>query len=305
VDPDLDALTLSVIAATLHLDDLSVGPHDLLHAWSFEPGIVIPLVLAGALYVVGCVRLARRAGWTAHRRGQALAFAAGWATLAVALVSPLHPLGETLFAAHMAQHELLMVVAAPLLVLARPLVPWLWALPIGWRRALGALGQGWIGRLWHRLTQPIVAFALHAVAIVLWHLPRLYDLTLGSDAIHAVQHLSFLGTALLFWWSLTWGAAAAARWGVAIVLVTATMAYTSVLGVILTFARVPLFPAYGARAAAWGLTALEDQQLAGLIMWIPAGIAYLVAALAFAAGWMRASERRVRLREAARFGVHA
>jgi cytochrome c oxidase assembly factor CtaG len=199
----------------------------------------------------------------------------------------------------MAQHELMMVVAAPLLVLSRPLVPCLWALPIGWRRGLGALGRGGLGRLWHGLTIPLVAFALHAVAIIAWHLPRLYDLALGSEAAHAAQHLSFLGTALLFWWSLAYGAAAEERWGAAIVWVTLTMAYTSALGVILTFAGSSLYPAYGARAAAWRLTALEDQQLAGLIMWIPAGIAYLVAALLFAAQWMSASERRVRFREAA------
>lgn len=280
-------------------DDAPLAPHDLWTAWSFEPQIVAPLLLAGALYVAGIARLAARAGWTRRRRWEAAAFAAGWATLVVALVSPLHPLGETLFAAHMAQHELLMVVAAPLLVLSRPLVPWLWALPIGWRRGLGALGRGWPGRLWHGLTVPLVAFTLHAVAIVAWHLPRLYDLALGSEAAHAAQHLSFLGTALLFWWSLAYGAAAEERWGAAIVWVTLTMAYTSALGVILTFAGSSLYPAYGARAAAWGLTAIEDQQLAGLIMWIPAGIAYLAAALVFAAQWMRASERRVRFREAA------
>ncbi len=278
--------------------DAPLAPHDLWTAWRFEPQIVVPLLVAGALYVAGVVRLASRAGWTRHRRWQAAAFAAGWGTLVVALVSPLHPLGETLFSAHMAQHELLMVLAAPLLVLSRPLVPWLWALPIGWRRGLGALGRGWLGRLWRGLTVPLVAFTLHAVAIIGWHLPRLYDLALGSEAAHAAQHLSFLGTALLFWWSLAYGAAAEERWGAAIVWVTLTMAYTSALGVILTFAGSSLYPAYGARAAAWGLTALEDQQLAGLIMWIPAGIAYLAAALVFAAQWMSASERRVRFREA-------
>jgi len=279
--------------------DAPLAPHDLWTAWSFEPQIALPLLLAAALYAAGVLRLARRAGWTARRRWEAAAFATGWGTLVVALVSPLHPLGETLFSAHMAQHELLMVVAAPLLVLSRPLVPCLWALPIGWRRGLGALGRGGLGRLWHGLTIPLVAFALHAVAIIAWHLPRLYDLALGSEAAHAAQHLSFLGTALLFWWSLAYGAAAEERWGAAIVWVTLTMAYTSALGVILTFAGSSLYPAYGARAAAWGLTALEDQQLAGLIMWIPAGIAYLVAALLFAAQWMSASERRVRFREAA------
>ena len=106
-------------------------PHDLWKAWSFDPGIVIPLVLTALLYLRG----ATAAHGVCQR--QKSYFWAGWFILCVALLSPLHPLGEALFSAHMAQHELLMVAAAPLLVLARPLVALLWGLPFVWRRALG------------------------------------------------------------------------------------------------------------------------------------------------------------------------
>jgi cytochrome c oxidase assembly factor CtaG len=233
----------------------------------------------------------RRAGWTGRRR-RALAFLAGWLTLAVAMLSPLHALGGALLSAHMVQHELLMLVAAPLLVAARPLVPLLWALPSSPRRALGRrTSRGATRALWRALTLPLVAFVLHAMAIWGWHVPALYDATLRSEALHAAQHLSFLSTALLFWWSLAHGPGAERRWGAAMLYVIATMAHTGALGVLLTFASRPLYPAYVGRTAAWGLTALEDQQLAGLVMWIPAGVGYLVAALVFTRRWIESSGR--------------
>jgi putative membrane protein len=136
-----------------------------------------------------------------------------------------------------------------------------------------------------------VAFLLHAIAIWGWHVPALYDATLRSEALHAAQHLCFLATALLFWWSLAQGPGAERRWGAAMLYVIATMAHTGALGVLLTFASRPLYPAYVGRTAAWGFTALEDQQLAGLVMWIPAGVGYLVAALVFTRRWIDSSGR--------------
>src|SRR5207302_3410738 len=107
--------------------------------------------------------------------GQRARFWAGWIVLSLALISPLHPLGEILFSAHMAQHEILMLAAAPLLVLSRPLVPILWGLPRGWRRGLGQ----WTKRphvqlAWRALTRPPLAWSIHAAAIWLWHAPRFF-----------------------------------------------------------------------------------------------------------------------------------
>jgi cytochrome c oxidase assembly factor CtaG len=268
-----------------------LAPHDLWRAWSLEPVVLGSLALTAVLYAVGLRRLVHRAGWTGRRR-RALAFLAGWLTLAVAMLSPLHALGGALLSAHMVQHELLMLVAAPLLVAARPLVPLLWAVPSSPRRALGRRAtRGAARALWRTLTLPLVAFGLHAVAIWGWHVPALYDATLESEALHAAQHLSFLATALLFWWSLTHGPAAERRWGAAMLYVIATMAHTGALGVLLTFASRPLYPAYVGRTAPWALTPLQDQQLAGLVMWIPAGVGYLVAALVFAWRWLESSDR--------------
>lgn len=181
------ALSVPVCAsAALAHDGRPLAPHDLRAAWSWEPGIVLPLILSAVLYAAGIHRL-WRAGATGRgiRAWEALAFAAGWLALAIALVSPLHPLGSVLFSAHMAQHEMLMAVAAPLLVLGRPLIPFLFAIPMRWRRRAGRLARvGWLRAAWRLLTQPFAAFALHAAALWIWHVPALYQATLTSDVVH-------------------------------------------------------------------------------------------------------------------------
>lgn len=285
--------------ALLH-EGAPLAPHDLWSAWSLEPAVVAGLGVTALLYACGMARLRVRSGRrAAARRREAAAFWAGWVALAVALVSPLHPLGEALLSAHMAQHELLMVVAAPLLVLGRPLVVTLWGLPARWRRTVG----GWVGALrplWRTLSRLEVAWLLHALAIVGWHLPGLYQRTLDSALIHALQHTSFLLTALLFWWSVLPGAALRSRQGAAIMSLFGTMVYTGGLGALLTLGSVPWYPAYGEAAPLWGLTPLEDQQLAGLIMWVPGGASYVLAAVWLVTDWLRSSEVRAARTEQAR-----
>jgi cytochrome c oxidase assembly factor CtaG/cytochrome c2 len=205
----------------------------------------------------------------------------------------MHALGAELFSAHMVQHEALMLVAAPLLVLGRPLPLFLRALPLPWRRQLGAVGKGLQGS-WRLLTHPLLAWAMHAAALWSWHLPRLFQMTLTSELAHAWQHLSFFGTALCFWWALLSRHQGLQGYGVAVLAVFTTALHSSLLGALLTLAPRPWYPAYAHTTAAWGLTPLEDQQLGGLVMWIPAGVVYLLAALALAAAWLRASERQRR-----------
>ena len=224
--------------------------------------------------------------------GKSLAFWSGWCALGIALVSPLHALGAVLFSAHMIQHEVLMLVAGPLLVLGRPLPLFLRALPLAWRRQLGKWGKNLQGS-WQVLTHPLVVWTLHAAALWIWHLPRLFQATLTSELAHAWQHLSFFGTALCFWWALLYGHQKLQGYGVAVLAVFTTALHSSLLGALLTFAPTPWYPAYAHTTAAWGLTSLEDQQLSGLIMWIPAGGLYLLAALTLGAGWLRAAERQV------------
>ena len=272
-----------------------IDPQYVWAAWSLEPSVVAGLGLTAWLYLKGIRRLWRNAG-TGHgiRRREALLFGLGWASLVVALISPLHLMGEALFSAHMAQHEVLMVVAAPLLVLGRPIVALLWSVPMAWRRTAGSISaHASVQRTWHLLTLPAVAWTVHAVAIWLWHVPALFQATLDNDLIHAAQHLSFIGSALLFWWSLLRVREGRLGRPTAILYLFTTALHTSLLGVLLTFSDRVWYPVYQQSTTLWGLTPLEDQQLAGLIMWIPAGVAYLVAALAIAASWLRLPQRGV------------
>ena len=267
--------------------------HDLWTAWTFEPIVVLGLVLAGAFYVTGVARLWRKAAGAGIRTWEAGAFGTGWITAVVALVSPLHALGGVLFSAHMTQHELLISICAPLLIIGRPLIPFLWALPQSWRRGLGDFSRdNRVSLIWRTLTLPAVAFSLHAIALWIWHLPGPYQSTLNSELMHSLQHVSFLGTALLFWWTIFKTRGSELGYGAAVFYLFATALQTGALGALLTFAPRLWYPAYAATTGPWGLTPLEDQQLGGLIMWIPGSVPYLMAALVIFARWLRAAEIR-------------
>jgi cytochrome c oxidase assembly factor CtaG len=210
---------------------------------------------------------------------------------------------EQLFSAHMVQHELLMVVAAPLLLLGRPLVAMLWALPRAWRQAVGRVANRRAARsVLSVMNRPFDAWLIHGLAIWVWHLPLLFDAALESEAVHAAQHVSFVGSALLFWWTIISPARRSAR-GMSIVYLFTTAVHTSVLGALMTMARSPWYPRYASRSAAFGLTPLGDQALAGMIMWIPASIAYLIAALLIVRRWLGDSDLEVRRREQLGFAV--
>ncbi|WP_225768543.1 cytochrome c oxidase assembly protein [Inquilinus sp. Marseille-Q2685] len=265
--------------------------HGMDYPWTWDPWVTGPLLLTALLYAGGVARLWRRAGpGRGVGSGQTAMFAAGWLALAVALVTPLHALGERLFTAHMVEHEVLMVLAAPLLVLSRPIGAMLWGLPQGWRRSLGAAAGARVWRrCWWALTDPLTATVLHGIAIWAWHVPALFAAALADEGMHALQHASFLVTALLFWWSLLCRRGSRAA---AIGHLFATALHTGLLGALLVFSTRVWFPDQAGEAARWGLTALEDQQLAGLVMWIPACLAYPVAGLALAGLWIAGAGRR-------------
>ena len=233
-------------------------------------------------------RSARRpSGWSVA------AFAGGILALIAALDSPIHLLGGQLFWVHMTQHELLMLVAAPLLVLSRPVVPFLWSLPPRWRETLGKFSKlGPWRKFWLLASSAAAAWTIHAVALWLWHAPALFEAALHSEAVHAFQHVCFLGSALLFWWSLVHGRHGRMAYGAAIVYVFTTAAHNSILGALLTFAPRAWYPSYVRTAPNWNLTAIQDQQLGGLIMWVPAGTLLLIVGLALVAAWVGESQKR-------------
>lgn len=295
-------LNALISATALAHENEPPEPHDLWTAWSWEPGVIVGLALSAWLYFRGSYLMRRRIDSPDGRhKWETASFVVGWVALFIALISPVHALGSALFSAHMLQHEILMVIAAPLLVLSRPLMPFLWALPLGWRRRLGTIGKkSWLYSSWHWLVSPLAAWLLHAAVLWLWHAPPLFQATLKNDLIHTAQHLSFFISALVFYEALGFGQTGRERrmgYGAAVIYVFATAVHTSVLGALLTFSNMVWYPAYRETTAAWGVTPLEDQQLGGLIMWVPAGVIYIIAGLALLAAWLREAEHSMRRRE--------
>jgi cytochrome c oxidase assembly factor CtaG len=261
-----------------------------LAGWTLDPAVLLPLALGFLLYVAGLARLWHSAG---VGRGaawwQVSAFLLGWLCMAAALASPLHDLSRRLFSAHMVEHELVMTIAAPLLVVSRPLGVLLWSFPVAWRRPLARASQTLAYLLgWDILSGPLVATATHALAIWVWHIPAIFDAALASEGLHWLQHLCFFVSAMFFWWSLL---NLRRRAGIAIACLFVTGLHTGALGALLTLIRQPIYPLQARLAVAWGVDPLQDQQLAGLIMWIPAGFVYVAAGLAVAGLWIGRSSR--------------
>jgi cytochrome c oxidase assembly factor CtaG/cytochrome c2 len=301
-------LTIAAGAAT----PSAHGSHELastaLRRWTWEPVTIGLLLVSVVLYARGATMLWRRAG-----RGhgttlwQTIAFFAGLATVGAALLSPIAWLSDVLFSVHMTQHEILMLISAPLLVFGQPLFVSLWALPSAWRtRLLGGVRQRAVVAAWRAITSPLAAFVLHAAALWIWHIPELYQAALDHEGIHALQHASFLLTAALFWWGMVHGRYGRSGYGLSVLYVFLTAVHSSVLGALMTIAPLPWYKEYVHAGAPWGIDALEDQQLAGLLMWVPSGLIFIVLGLALLAAWLGESDRRASLgrtaalREAAR-----
>ncbi|HET6468566.1 MAG TPA: cytochrome c oxidase assembly protein [Geminicoccaceae bacterium] len=263
--------------------------------WNLAPTVLVPLVLTAAVYARGVRGFWARAGaGRGATRAQVALMAAGLACLGVALVTPLDALGAELASAHMVQHLVLIQLAAPLLVAAAPLPALLVGLPAGWGPALG---RWWTARtrlrgFWRLADGLVAAAVLHAAALWFWHAPGPYQAALAHELLHDLEHLSFFLTSLLLWWCCLRPTARAAEAGAALVALLATMVHSGLLGALMTFAPTVWYPAYGDRAEAWGLSPLEDQTLAGLIMWVPGGLLYLLAVILIVARWLVALEGR-------------
>jgi putative membrane protein len=252
-------------------------------SWRWHPSVIL-----GCLgLLVGYFALPR-----SRSRGAAVRFVLGVLVIGLALVSPLDALGDTyLFSAHMAQHLLLILVAPPLLLLGIPASSFRGALRFPPARRLEAF-----------LRRPVVAWTAGVGVLWAWHLPALYDAALASELVHVGEHLSFLVTATVLWWPVL-GPATEYRYPplTAVVYLFAAAGANILLGVLLTLAPVGLYPAYLSPAdelgalslirEGWGLTPAADQQLGGLLMWVPAGFVFLWAILLSLGRWYREEER--------------
>jgi cytochrome c oxidase assembly factor CtaG len=220
-------------------------------------------------------------------------FTTALVTLAVALLSPLDPLSGSLAAAHMVQHVLLVLVAAPLLAVSAPGARLLRGSPPLVRAALSRVRRRLpVARLVRPLRHPTVAWLAHVGALWFWHAARPYDAAVAHQPLHVLEHLTFVGTGVLFWGVVLGGRSAGrVSEGIGLLLVF-TMALQSVfLSALITFAPTPWYRSYTGTTAAWGLDRLADQQLAGAIMWIPAGTVYVAVGLALLVFWLRGVER--------------
>lgn len=249
-----------------------------LQSWQLDPWVVIPLVLTGWIYCRGWLALRHR-GARHFCPGQLYAFLAGLAVLFLALASPLETFGHLLLQVHMVQHLLLMVVVPPLIWLGAPQLPLLRGLPAGLRRhGLGPFLQApFLHDCWHWLTRPVTAWVMFVAATWLWHVPACYEAALRSDGWHYLEHACFLAAGLLFWWPVVQpypSKPVCNRWLLLPYLILADVQNTA-FSALFTFSDRVLYPYYEQVPHIGGGTPLEDQAVAGVIMWVPGSLVFL------------------------------
>ncbi len=252
-----------------------------LTSWTLSARVTIALLLIAAIYVRGWLR-GRRLLHDDRDSTRLLCFLSGLAVLFLAIESPLDAFDSLFLSAHMTQHLLLMMIAPPLVLLGHPMLPLLRGLPKRFvKQGLGPfLSWPLLQRCLRGLTSPPIAWLLFATSTLFWHLPKLYELALRWPAWHAVQHASFFWTGILFWWPVVQPGPGKSRWPrwTAIPYLLLGDILNTALSALFVFSGRLLYPAYAAVRAS-GLSPQDDQTLAGLIMWVPGSIIYLVPAM--------------------------
>jgi putative copper resistance protein D len=260
-------------------------------AWRFDPLVVVPLVATAAAYL-WAVRMVNRAHpRNPHPRVRTWCFMGGLGAIGLALASPIEAYEGVLFSVHMVQHLLLMLVAAPLLLAGGPITLTLRvATPPVRRRLLWVLHSPVV----KAISFPVVAWLLFAAVNWGWHFSTLYDEALENQALHYLQHATFLGAALLFWWPITGVDPSPWRmpYPVRLFYLFLALPQNSFLGVALLNTGTVLYPHYVTNVRTWGLSPLDDQHLGGVLMWAAGDIAFLVGMVVVLLGWVRAEERK-------------
>lgn len=262
--------------------------------WQWEPWLLACVAAAAVPYALGMRRMGAQRG-AVLGRWRAVSFFGGLFMLLLALVSPLDAVADALFSGHMVQHMLLLLVIPPLLVYGRPVITWLWAFDLEGRRALV---RGWkragLDAAFRGLMHPLAVWVLLTAALCFWHLPGPYDAAVRNEGLHDLEHLGFLVVSLQFWTLVIepYGQRRALGYGATVVFVVSAGFVMGMIGAVLTFAPAPLYGVYLHTAPAYGLTPLEDQQLAGIIMWIPSNLVHAGALCAVFFAWFSADARR-------------
>jgi putative membrane protein len=293
----LAALMLA-LAQPVHVqahDGIPHSPQEVWQYWNLDPFLLIVLLLTAYLYFSGVLRLWQRAG---RGKGiaiwQPLAYGAGLLLLFTALISPLDALAHALFSAHMIQHVILMMFAALLIAFSNPGLAIAWAMP---KRVSQAFMNGWrkvpgVSWSWKIITQPLVVWFIYAIVSTAWHHPLLYKAALDRAWIHQLEHSMFFGAALLFWWKIAHsGRPGEMSYGQAVFFVFTAAMFGGAFAAIMTFSSVIWYSFYPDPSVFWGLTRLEDQQMAGMIMWVPGKIVHLLVIVGLAVRWFRSMDR--------------
>ena len=263
------------------------GSHEGPLTWTLSPELIIPLGLSLLIYLIGWASLSKRAS----RPVRPGLFLSGWTVLTLSLVSPLHEAGERSFTMHMVEHELIMLVSTLLLASSGAGGVLAWGLPRPLRLALGGGWKSPLQSMWKALTEPVTATAVQAIVMWGWHAPPLFDRALDSFGWHVAQHACFFISSLLFWWAMLHPRSRSSGYGVSAACLFATSLIGGALGALMSFSSSPWYADYAAMGMTGvGLDPVDDQRLAGLIMWIPGGLVHGAAALALAYKWFKSSE---------------
>ena len=234
--------------------------------WTLDPVLVVPLLLALLIYAVGWLRLSRRAS----DPPRSALFLSGWTVI---------------------EHELIMLVATLLLAASTAGGVHAWGLPRPLRTALGGSWKSPLQYLWKRLTEPVTATAVQGAVMWVWHAPILFDRALDSFGWHVFQHACFFLSSLLFWWAMLHPRSRSGGYGVSAACLFVTSLIGGALGALMSFSSSPWYADYAAMGMTGiGLDPVDDQRLAGLVMWIPGGLVHGVAALVMFYKWLKASE---------------
>jgi putative membrane protein len=255
--------------------------------WTLDPILTVPLAITLIIYLVGWRRLSRRAS----NPVRPALFLSGWLVLTLSLTSPLHEAGEHSFTMHMIEHELIMLVATLLLAASGAGGVLAWGLPRPLRNALGGGWKAPLTALWKRLTEPVTATVVQGAVMWAWHAPILFDRALDSFGWHVAQHACFFMSSLLFWWAMLHPRGRSGGYGVSAACLFATSLVGGALGALMSLSSSPWYADYAAMGMTRiGLDPVDDQRLAGLIMWIPGGAFHGIAALVLVYKWLKASE---------------
>lgn len=274
-------------------------------AWPNEPLMQVLFVASCLVLWIGWGRL-KETSPSAFPSWRGWSLTAGMASLGIALLSPVAVYSDFLFTMHMVQHLLLLTVTPPLLLQGKPLVPFLHGLPKRVRQPIARnLAPGrWMHKVGYVLGNPAVAMAAYLITVAVWHIPVMYDAAQGRTITHDLEHFMFLGTATLFWWPVIHPTGGRRRLslGKAIPYLLPPLLEAMLIGIVLTFAQSPLYTTYQDVAPTWGLSVLDDQQLGGLIMWVPGGLLFLIPLIGLLAAFLNKEEREMTARQRAQTG---